>query len=122
MDTPDAICIPNGPDQKYPGDKQPDNACPSTASLPNGLASFVERLLNMVSAAKASDGRRAVTSFTWFNLNGAGATYNLQLFNDDGTLNTLGKQYITSCQAWASGAPAPPSPPTPPTPPSPPTP
>merc|ERR1712110_698182 len=76
----------------------------------------------MISTAKASDGRRAVTSFTWFNLNGAGATYNLQLFNEDGTLNALGKQYIKSCQAWASGAPSPPSPPTPPTPPSPPTP
>merc|ERR1719253_1303915 len=56
MDTPDAICTPNGPGQKYPGDKQKDHACPSTKSLPNGLASFVEQLLNMVTAAKASDG------------------------------------------------------------------
>merc|ERR1712039_947532 len=104
---------PNGPDQKYPANKQPEQACPSTSSLPNGLASFVEKLLNMVSTAKASDGRRAVTSFTWFNLNGAGATYNLQLFDEQGTLNALGKQYIKSCQAWASGTLAPPSPSSP---------
>merc|ERR1712056_4853 len=113
MDTPDAICAPNSPSQKYPADQQPNQACPSTSSLPNGLASFVEKLLSMVSTAKASDGRRAVTSLTWFNLNGAGATYNLQLFDEQGTLNALGKQYIKSCQAWASGASAPPSPSSP---------
>jgi len=103
MDTPDAICIPNGPHQKYPANTQPNHACPSTSSLPNGLASFVEELLNMVSKATTSDGRRAVVSFTWFNLNMAGGTYNLQMFNDNGTLNQLGEQYISSCQSWASG-------------------
>merc|ERR1712151_60304 len=45
MDTPDAICIPNGPNQKYPALSQPDHACPSTETLPNGLASFIEDLL-----------------------------------------------------------------------------
>lgn len=102
MNTPDAICIPDGPGQKYPASKQPSHACPSTSSLPNGLASFVKELLNMISNAVTSDGRRAVVSFTWFNLNMAGGTYNLQLFNDNGTLNDLGEQYISSCQAWAS--------------------
>jgi len=101
MDTPDAICIPDGPHQKYPATKQANHACPSTPSLPKGLASFVEELLTMVSKAKTSDGRRAVASFTWFNLDMSGGTYNLQLF-DNGTLNELGKQYVTSCQAWAS--------------------
>jgi len=101
MDTPDAICIPDGPHQQYPATKQANHACPSTQSLPKGLASFVEELLTMVSKAKTSDGRRAVASFTWFNLDMSGGTYNLQLF-DNGTLNELGKQYVTSCQAWAS--------------------
>jgi len=103
MDTPEAICIPNGPHQKYPANTQPNHACPSTSNLPNGLASFVEELLSMVSKATTSDGRRAVVSFSWFNLNMAGGTYNLQMFNDNGTLNQLGVQYISSCQAWASG-------------------
>lgn len=126
MDTPDAICIPNGPKQKYPALQQPNHACPSTPALPNGLASFLEKLLSMVSKAKTSDGRRAVVSFTWFNLDMSGGTYNLQIFNDDGTLNKLGESYISSCQAWANGTPGPapgPTPPGPtPVPPSPPTP
>merc|ERR1712110_838055 len=103
MDTPDAICIPNGPDQKYPALSQPNHACPSTAALPKGLGSFIEHLLQQVSQAKTKDGRRAVVSFTWFNLNMAGGTYNLRLFNDDGTLNEVGQSYISACQAWASG-------------------
>merc|ERR1719469_1191471 len=111
METADAICIPNGPRQKYPANNQPNHDCPSTSSLPNGLASFVEKLLSMVSAATTKDGRRAVVSFTWFNLNMAGGTYNLQMFNDDGTLNKLGQAYIAACQSWASGMPTPPEPP-----------
>merc|ERR550532_1070937 len=103
MDTPDAICIPNGPSQLYPALSQPNHACPSTPAFPNGLASFIEELLNMVAKAKTSDGRHAVVSFTWFNLDMAGGTYNLRMFNDDGSLNQLGEQYIKSCQAWASG-------------------
>lgn len=119
MNTPDAICIPDGPDQVYPARDQPDHACPSTDTLPNGMASFIETLMYMVSQAVTSDGRRAVTSFTWFNQNMAGGTYNLRLFNDNGSLNAAGEAYITACQAWASGGPLPgptPSPPAPPMP------
>jgi hypothetical protein len=105
MDTPDAICIPNGPDQKYPALSQPNHACPSTPSLPNGLGSFIKTLLEMTGKAKTADGRRAVVSFTWFNLNMAGGTYNLQLFNEDGTINSVGKDYISACQSWASPTP-----------------
>merc|ERR1719409_451557 len=100
---------------------QPDHACPSTSALPDGLGSFIKTLLEMVGKAKTSDGRRAVVSFTWFNLNMAGGTYNLRLFNDDGTINALGKDYISACQAWANGTPTPPAPPAP-TPPAPPAP
>merc|ERR1719262_569802 len=67
MDTPDAMCIPNGPNQKYPAMSQPNHACPSTASLPNGLGSFIKELLQMAGQANTSDSRRAVVSFTWFN-------------------------------------------------------
>merc|ERR1712232_269111 len=114
MDTPNATCVPNGPDQMYPALKQTDHACPSTSSLPKGLASFVEELLSMVSKAKTKDGRRAVVSFTWFNLAMSGGTHNLQIFNDDGTLNQLGESYISACQAWANGTPGPTPTPAPP--------
>merc|ERR1712137_1107949 len=97
MDTPDAICIPNGPHQKYPALDQPNHDCPSTPTLPNGLATFVEELLRRVSLAKTSDGRRAIASFTWFNQDMAGGTYNLQTFNGDGSLNAVGESYIKSC-------------------------
>lgn len=107
MDTPDAICIPNGPDQKYPALQQPNHACPPTPSLPKGLSSFIEELLSMIGKAKTSDGRRAVVSFTWFNLDMSGATYNLQIFNDDGTLNQVGESYLSACKAWADGTPGP---------------
>jgi len=120
MDTPDAICIPNGPDQTYPALSQPDHGCPSTDVLPNGLATFVEQLIGLVSQAVTSDGRRAVAGFTWFNQDMAGGTYNLRLFNDDGSLNAVGESYINACQPWAGGGPLPPPvpvpPPTPPVP------
>lgn len=102
MDTPDAICVPNGPDQKYPALKQPNNACPSTPSMPKGLGSFIEELLSMAGKSKTKDGRRSVVLFTWFNENMSGGTYNLRIFNDDGSLNEVGTTYITACQAWAS--------------------
>jgi len=104
MNTPDAICVPNGPDMKYPAMNQTDHACPVTESLPKGLGSFIEHLLEQVGAAKAQDGRRAVVSFTWFNENMDGGTYNLRLFNDDGSLNLAGESYISACQKWAAGA------------------
>lgn len=103
MDTPDAICIPNDPSQKYPARSQPNHSCPSTPTLPKGLGSFIEALLKMVSKAKTSDGREAVVSFTWFNLDMVGGTYNLRIFNDDGTLNEVGESYLGACKAWADG-------------------
>lgn len=119
MDTPDAICIPDGPNQKYPASKQPNNACPHTEALPKGLGSFVEHLLQQASQAITKDGRRAVVSFTWFNLDMSGGTYNLRLFNDDGSINEVGQSYISACQAWASGSNNPPAPAPVPTPPAP---
>jgi hypothetical protein len=102
MDTPTAQCIPNGPSQKYPAESQPNHACPNTPELPNGLSTFLAKLLDMVAGAKTSDGRGVVKGFSWFNLNMAGGTYNLRLFDDDGTMNDLGKTYIQACQKWAN--------------------
>jgi len=113
MNTPNAICIPNGPDQKYPALSQPNHACPSTPALPKGLGSFIEHLLGQATGAKTKDGRRAIVSFTWFNLDMAGGTYNLQIFNKDGTLNEVGESYISACQAWAAGTSPVPTPPGP---------
>merc|ERR1711865_1277569 len=63
--------------------------------------------LRRVSLAYTSDGRRAISSFTWFNQDMAGGTYNLQKFNEDGSLNAVGESYITACEAWSSGSPMP---------------
>merc|ERR1719453_1853917 len=101
------IGLAQGPDQVHPALSQPNHDCPSTPTLPDGLATFVEELLRRVSLAVTSDGRRAVTSFTWFNQDMAGGTYNLQIFNSDGTLNNVGEKYIEACQAWADGGPMP---------------
>jgi len=98
----DVICIPNGPDQKYPAIDQPDHSCPITDELPNGLGTFIDELMNRVIAAKTNDGRSVVTSFSWFNENMDGGTYNLRLFNDDGTVNSVGEAYISACQRWAA--------------------
>jgi len=104
MDTPSSPCIPNGPTQVYPADSQPDHACPSTAELPDGLGSFLEHLLEMVTATTTSDGRQVISSFSWFNENMSGGTYNLRLFNEDGSVNQVGQAYISACQKWASAA------------------
>jgi hypothetical protein len=104
MDTPDAICIPNSAGQKYPALSQTNHTCPSTAAMPNGLASYIQHLLELTSKAKTTDGRLAVVSFTWFNLNMVGGTYNLRLFDDAGNLNQAGQEYVNSCQAWANSA------------------
>merc|ERR1712045_876479 len=64
------------------------------------------------------DGRPVVAAFSWFNEDMAGGTYNLRLFDDDGSVNALGRAYMNACQAWGSDTPIPPAP-TPPTPPTP---
>jgi hypothetical protein len=120
---PGGPCLPNAPNQTYPGSSQPGHTCPATKSLPKGMGSFVEQLLEMVGKAKTKDGRRAVVSFTWFAEEMTGGTYDMRLFDDKGSLNELAKSYISGCQAWAKDVPPGPAPgPTPPSPPSPPTP
>lgn len=98
----DVICIPNGPNQKYPAIDQPDHACPSTDQLPNGLASFIDDLMDRVIATTTDDGRPVVSSFSWFNENMEGGTYNLQLFDESGAVNSVGEAYIAACQRWSS--------------------
>jgi hypothetical protein len=97
------ICIPNGPDQKYPAVDQPNHACPQTDELPNGFATFVTHLVDqIIDVGTTTDGRAVVAGFSWFNENMDGGTYNLRLFDDDGTINSVGGAYIDACQKWAS--------------------
>jgi len=91
------ICVPNSGD--YPASQQPNNACPQTKELPNGMASYVEGLFDMVINARASDGRDVVKAFSWFMLDQDGGTYNQQIFNGE-QLNDVGEAYIRSCQRW----------------------
>jgi hypothetical protein len=92
------ICLPDS--GKYPASQQPDGACPITEELPNGMASFVERLFDFVIDAKTSDGRSVVKAFSWFMLDKVGGTYNQQIFDRAGNLNSVGEAYIRSCQRW----------------------
>merc|ERR1712050_536665 len=54
------ICVPNGPKQKYPAASQPNHDCPATEALPHGLASFVEKVVDMAVGARTKDGRMVV--------------------------------------------------------------
>jgi len=92
------ICVPdNG---RYPASQQPNNACPVTDELPEGMASFVKALFDMVIKTKTRDGRAVVKQFSWFMLDKVGGTYNQQIFNGE-KLNSVGEAYIESCQKWA---------------------
>jgi len=97
------ICVPNNGD--FPAIREPSHACPSNKELPNGLATFMDKLFDIMLAAKTIDGRHIVKGFSWFNEREAGGTYNLELFNKDGSVNELGEAYIRGCSRWAkSGA------------------
>lgn len=93
-----ARCVPDS--GRYPASGTPGGACPATPALPRGLATFVAEVLGMAAAARTKDGRPVVKSFAWFNLDRDGATYNLQLFEGDGSLNELGEAYIAACSKW----------------------
>eukprot|EP00928_Gymnodinium_smaydae_P004347 TRINITY_DN1148_c0_g3_i1.p1 TRINITY_DN1148_c0_g3~~TRINITY_DN1148_c0_g3_i1.p1 ORF type:complete len:447 (-),score=42.73 TRINITY_DN1148_c0_g3_i1:181-1521(-) len=101
QDGPDGRCIPNGPDQKYPAKSYPNRDCPSTDELPNGLATFLENIMDMAMKAKTSDGRPVVAAFSWFNEDSVGGTYNLRLFDDAGKVNKLGETYMNKCREWS---------------------
>jgi len=94
------ICIPDS--GKYPASKGPENGCPVNDELPNGLATFMDKLFEMMMAAKTKDGRAVVKGFSWFNENMAGGTYNLELFHANGTVNELGESYIRGCSKWGN--------------------
>lgn len=103
QDGDDPECIPNGPKQKYPAISQPNHACPNTTELPDGLVTFASTLIDMVAKTpKTTDGRSVVAGFSWFNEDMDGGTYNLRVFNSDGSVNRLGDAYIAACQKWAS--------------------
>jgi len=95
-----AGCVPNS--GKYPASKVPGHGCPSNHELPDGLATFMDKIFEIVIAARTSDGRPVVKQFAWFNENMAGGTYNLELFAEDGSINKVGEAYIRGCQKWAS--------------------
>jgi len=92
------ICIPGS--GRYPAAKVSDHGCPATDELPDGLATFVDKLFDLVIAAKTKDGRSVVKGFSWFNEHEAGGTYNLELFHPDGSVNELGESYIRGCSRW----------------------
>jgi len=92
------ICVPNS--GKYPASQTASHSCPKNDQLQNGLASFISKLLDYVAAAKTSDGRDVVKGFSWFNQDQDGGTYNLRLFNEDGSINEAGEAYMQGCSKW----------------------
>merc|ERR1719221_801393 len=95
----DPICVPNS--GRYPASAAPDNSCPVNSELPNGMGTFIERIFDLVSAAKTSTGKRVVKGVSWFNSHMDGGTYNLELFNTDGSVNEVGESYMRGCAKWA---------------------
>jgi len=94
-----AICTPDS--GLHPANQQPDHGCPSTEELPNGLATFIEEVLDISMSARTADGRPVLKGFSWFNEDEAGGTYNLKLQDKDGRVNELGQAYMTACTKWA---------------------
>lgn len=87
------ICVPDTGTNK--GKNLPNHACPNTAE-------FITHLMDQVAKAKTKDGRDVVKGFTWFNENMDGGTYNLQLFDPDGSVNDAGRAYVKGCSKWAA--------------------
>jgi len=96
----DPICVPDS--GEYPAKDMARHACPITDELPDGLGTFVEKLLDMSIASKTSTGKSVVKGISWFNADMAGGTYNLELFNKDGTINEAGEGYMRGCAKWAN--------------------
>lgn len=92
-------CVPDS--GKYPAASDPRGGCPATQELPNGLATFLEKVVGMAATAKTKDGRAVVKSFSWFALDRSGATYDLRLLDDHGAMTPVGEAYITACSKWA---------------------
>merc|ERR1711992_158107 len=80
-----SICVPNG--GKYPASQGPDHSCPINDELPNGMGTFIEKIFDIVSAARTSTGKRIVKGVSWFNSDMEGGTYDLSLFDSEGKVN-----------------------------------
>lgn len=93
------ICVPNS--GKYPARDGPDNQCPVNDELPNGMGSYLEKILELVTVAKTRTGKRVVKGISWFNADMDGGTYNLELFDKQGNVNSLGESYMRGCAKWA---------------------
>lgn len=94
----DPICIPDS--GKFPAKDAPDHGCPSNDELPDGLATFITNMVELSASVTTADGRHVVKGFSWFNIDRDGGTYNLRLFNDDGSINKVGEAYMRTCEKW----------------------
>jgi len=95
---PEKGCLPNT--GLYPAKCLAGNACPTSQELPLGLPSFIDQLFELMINAKTADGRSVVKGFSWFNFDGAGGTYNLELFHKNGSVNEAGEAYMRNCEKW----------------------
>ena len=65
--------------------------CVPNADLKNGLATYIWEIVDMAASARTADNRPVVKSFSWFNIDRDGGTYNLRLFDDAGHINPAGE-------------------------------
>lgn len=94
---PEKGCLPNT--GLYPA-KCLDGKCPANQELPLGVPSFIDQLFELMINAKTTDGRSVVKGFSWFNFDGNGGTYNLELFHKNGSVNEAGEAYMRNCEKW----------------------
>lgn len=88
-------CVPDS--GSNPASGLPDHACPNTGDIIKGLVS-------RAAAAKTADGRKVAKAIFWYQEDRKGGSYNLQLFNSNGSLNEAGAAYIDACRSWRNAS------------------
>lgn len=97
----DFSCLPNS--GSFPAACFENNRCPANQEQPNGMISFIDEVFNRLIHAKSPRrGLPVVKGVSWFNEHGEGGTYDLSLFERDGSVSDMGKAYMRNCQAWAA--------------------
>jgi len=91
----------------FPASQLKNGACPISEDLPEGMASYIKKMVRIAAAAKTDNGRAVVKGFDWFHVSAAtsGYTiYNQELLNNSGQLTDNGRAYMEACSEWKSSS------------------
>lgn len=98
---PDYSCLPNS--GNFPAACFENNRCPANQEQPNGMTSFIDEVFRRVIHAKSPRRKLPIIKgLSWFNMHGEGGTYDLALFENNGSVSDMGEAYMRNCQAWAA--------------------